>query len=192
MKMRMLVGIGQFLLLTCVVFAAVPGVAAVISDTLTVYNSQGNIVQQVVALEGQEGVLGATIFTLPPGFAKFSLFGQATVLCESLPCDASSPISNFSDIVGIVNTGMGPLRLGFSSDDENGLIYGPQGAIFLLEVPGFAYDVTNYLDPVHVRAGFTATFVSDADVSPVPEPTSLVLLGSGLLGLAGYSRRFLR
>ena len=180
------------LLLACVVFAAVPGVADSVSDTLTIYNSQGNIVQQVVAQEGQEGVLGATIFTAPPGFANTALFGQATVLCESLPCDASSPISNFSDIVGIVNTGMGPLRFGFSSDDENGLAAGSQGAIFLLEVPGFAYDVTNYLDPVHVRAGFTATFVSDADVSPVPEPTSLVLLGSGLLGLAGYSRRFLR
>jgi len=46
-----------------------------------------------------------------------------------------------------------------------------------------------YLNAAHRNAGFTATFVSDGEV---PEPTSLVLLGSGLLGLAGYSRRFLR
>ena len=33
------------------------------------------------------------------------------------------------------------------------------------------------------------TFVDDADLTAVPEPGSLVLLGSGLVGLAGLARR---
>ena len=186
MRKKPLVKALPLALLACVVFATVPSFASAISDTLTVLDKNGNIVAQVVALEGQEGTLGANIFALPPGYAKISQFGNATVLCENLPCNANSPLSNFSDIVGIVNPGKGGLRFGFASDDENGLIYGPQGAIFLLEIPNHAYDVTMYLDPGRVRQGDTAWFVSDGDV---PEPGTLVLLGSGLIGLAGYVRR---
>jgi len=38
------------------------------------------------------------------------------------------------------------------------------------------------------RAGGTASFSSSAEVSGVPEPATLLLLGFGLIGLAGYSR----
>jgi hypothetical protein len=38
------------------------------------------------------------------------------------------------------------------------------------------------------RAGGTASFSSSAKVSGVPEPGTLLLLGFGLIGLAGYSR----
>jgi hypothetical protein len=38
------------------------------------------------------------------------------------------------------------------------------------------------------RSGGTATFSSSAEVSGVPEPATLFLLGFGLIGLAGYSR----
>ena len=81
--------------------------ANAISDSLTVLDRNGNIVAQVVAFEGQEGN-GTAIFALPAGYAAFSQFGHATVLCETLPCNALSPISNFSDIVGIEIRAWGP------------------------------------------------------------------------------------
>jgi hypothetical protein len=61
----------------------------------------------------------------------------------------------------------------------------PNARIFL-ESQQRIVDVSYLLDPSLQAQGYTASFSSDGEV---PEPTTVLLLGSGLLGLAGYGRK---
>ncbi|MDY0222463.1 MAG: PEP-CTERM sorting domain-containing protein [Desulfobacterium sp.] len=49
----------------------------------------------------------------------------------------------------------------------------------------FGINSGNYETPID----YTMTFIVESDMSPIPEPTTIVLFGFGLLGLAGMSRR---
>lgn len=186
MTNRMLLSV---MLFACLVFAAIPSVADAVSDTLTIYSPNGTIFAQVSALESQEGN-GTNVFLIGnPFLADPMQFGKATTLCEVAGCSATSPPSDFSDIFGVVKASIAGQTfyfLGFTSDAENGTAFGNQGTTYLLEVPGFAYDATRYLLPTLRAQGYRATFVSDGEI---PEPTSIVLLGTGLIGLVGVARR---
>lgn len=47
-------------------------------------------------------------------------------------------------------------------------------------------------ETLHLAIGDVGTFTGQVTVTPIPEPTSMLLLGSGLVGLAGIARRRMR
>jgi hypothetical protein len=201
MKTKVLASIASLLVLACVVFTAVPGRADAISDVLTIFNPAGQISQVLTASESQEGNGGNLFFIGIASLADPAQFGNPTTLCEpgTSPCDATTPFTSLSDIVGVIQATIGGRTfsfIGFTSDGENGLApgielaFGGTGNNFITEVANTnqVIDVTYLLNPTLRSAGWTATFQSEF----VPEPGTMVLLGTGLLGLMGVSRRFLR
>jgi hypothetical protein len=154
-----------------------------VSDSLTVYDPNHNIVASVIATEADEAANGPNfIYSIPATSVAVdtSKFGNYTVLVE--------PDGTLSDIFGIASVN-GALALSFSSDTDPGSFSQPPGSIVLPET-GDPVDATMYLDPQLQARGYTAAFQSDADTVPDGGATAgLLVLGMLSLGALRKSSR---
>lgn len=73
--------------------------------------------------------------------------------------------------------------------------YGDEKILFIDIIAGYASNsppVDSFLDGVEIALtqGNPINYVATMNLEPVPEPTTMLLFGSGLIGLAGFRRRF--
>jgi hypothetical protein len=149
------------------------------SDCLVVFDPVGAVVSFAAVSEPED----RTILHVVPGVEP-DRTAPATTLIEPGGTQANGPYSDTFGVGGVGNV----LGLAFFSDDEvNSAPMAGGSQIFLFETSAGPYDATMLLSPALRAEGFTAQFFSDLDV--VPEPTSAILLGSGLLGFVVICRR---
>ena len=181
MKTRIWIG----LLAATMLLIGLPAAAqAPSSDCFTLFKN-GIFNQQFCATEGDAE--GVAVFVFGEGFANTNpdVVASPTVLLEA---DGS-----ISDIFGVfLADTRGQCQNGcifFLSDAEATLLLASfSNPIFVSEGNG-SHNATRYLDPGKQANGFTATFTSDAEnLSQIPEPATLALLGLGVLAM-GFARR---
>jgi len=196
---------------------SVPARADTISDSFLVTNA-GGIVANVngvavlqTFLESSEASSGSSNLFNTGYLGNPSMYGKPTELRE--------PDGSVSDFFGVIDhsfdtafvnlTGCkqdtqnadGSVTLGtcfeieYSSDPTVTDFFSPTAGFPTVvdEATGvFTGNATAYLSPQY--SGDVATFFSDSDpiATGVPEPGSLILFGTGLLGLAGALRKKLR
>jgi len=63
-------------------------------------------------------------------------------------------------------------------------LFGPSGAIGRINI-----EFTSSVDLATLGTAGATAYISASDITPTPEPSSIALLGSGLLAIGGYLRR---
>ena len=73
-----------------------------------------------------------------------------------------------------------------------GAFAGSDDGTFDLGVDSVAYSLTLVVDLTHAGASDVSSFDTELQASSVPEPATMLLLGSGLIGLVGFRRKFIK
>ena len=164
--------------------------APIISDYLWVFDQNHDLMYRTFVTKEQEEINGAnTIYYLEvPGIADPNQWGNYTSVLKWPNYD------RMSDAFGVLYRDPDYL-LFFLSDTSTQECPYPLGPNSVNEylLPsgrwGGKWDITMYLDPDLQSRGWTATFESGLPLSSVPEPTTFLLLGSGVGLLALLKRR---
>jgi len=153
---------------------------------------------------GVSGYVGATLQALPVGIdLVFTFLGYEALYTNSSKITANvsflptTLFNNKSSPVGSIRTATttgNPLELTFYIDEDNDgtndySVKTPSGNIFMAELSSTLVlvgleDIWNLGDKDYDDLMFTVSAVA-----PVPEPTIMLMLGCGFVGLAGLGRK---
>jgi hypothetical protein len=160
-----------------------PSLANLLSSTLSVTNNSGSTASIIFAFSDT----GYTAPVAPPPVALSSAIGgsvntgSSKNLLSFTSCVSSTDtnLTSCSGATASTNTGTPAITAATSFSNDEGT------TLSMLTSP---YSITSILD-LTLGAGSLLNFASNAKISPVPEPATLSILGTGLLALGVFRRR---
>ncbi len=154
-------------------FALIGGFPAIIDNTfLPLINS---------AL----GLLPPAVFAAPIGFGTFGagLPSLGPITFNAVPFATTSPLGSISTVFdSIVVTAAGN-NIDILFNEQGSFLGDVSGQLFFADSTGFG------ASPNPDNGSITSNFIIDVETSAVPVPAAIWLLGSGLVGLFGFSRK---